>query len=115
VSEEELLRYSRLTGLDDYVRSLPDGYDTVIGSDLRSLPLAQARMVALTRLFLRHPKILVLDEAVAGIDPITGQSILDGLKDQIEGRTVILITHNAHLISQADYVLRIENGKVVRQ
>ena len=113
VSEEELLRYSRLTGLDDYVRSLPDGYDTVIGSDLRSLPLAQARMVALTRLFLRHPKILVLDEAVAGIDPITGQSILDGLKDQIEGRTVILITHNAHLISQADYVLRMEGGKVV--
>lgn len=109
--EETILRYSRLTGLDDYVSSLPDGYETRIGTDLMTLPLAQCRMVALTRAFINDPDIMVLDEAVAGIDPITGQSILDGLKNQFGGRTVILITHNPALIRQADRVVRIEGGR----
>ncbi len=109
--EEDMLRYSRLTGLDDFVKTLPDGYDTKIGTDLNMLPLAQCRMLALTRAFLYEPEIMVLDEAVAGIDPVTGQSILDGLKNEFRGRTVILITHNPVLIRQADRVVRIEEGR----
>ncbi len=111
VDEETIMRYSKLTGLDDYVQSLPDGYETRIGTDLMMLPLAQCRMVALTRAFINNPKIMILDEAVAGMDPITGQSILDGLKNEIKGRTVILITHNPALIKQADRVVRIEEGR----
>ncbi len=109
--EEDMLRYSKLTGLDDFVRTLPEGYDTKIGTDLNMLPLAQCRMVALTRAFLYNPEIMVLDEAVAGIDPVSGQSILDGLRSEFRGRTVILITHNPALIRQADRVVRIEDGR----
>lgn len=111
-SEEDFMEITKAVGLDDYVKGLPDGYDTQIGDDLRRLPLAQRRMLALSRALIGSPKIVILDEAVAGLDPITGQSIIERLKKSKLGRTIIIITHNPVLIEQADKVIRIEDGRV---
>lgn len=115
VSEETFLDVCRLTGLDDYVGRLTDGYETRIGNEMNRLPLAQRRMLAISRAIMSDPKILILDEAVAGLDPITGQTIFDRLKDRVEGRTVLIISHNLALIDQADTVIRIDEGRIVNE
>ncbi len=113
ISEERLAWVAKITGLDDYVSRLPNGYDTVIGNDIKRLPLAQRRMLAMCRAFIGGPKILILDEAVAGLDPISGSSVIEDIFKIIEGRTVIIITHNQALMDQADRVVRLDKGCVV--
>lgn len=112
LTDADVLATSQLMGLHEYVSMLPDGYDTYIGEDISEMPLAQRRMLGMARALIGDPKILVLDEAVAGLDPITGQLILDRLKSHKEGRTVIIISHNQALIDQADAVVYLEDGKV---
>jgi len=112
LTDADVLATSQLTGLHEYVSMLPDGYDTYIGEDISEMPLAQRKMLGMARALIGDPKILVLDEAVAGLDPITGQLILDRLKSHKEGRTVIIISHNQALIDQADAVVYLEDGKV---
>jgi len=113
ISEESLTWVAKITGLDDYVSRLPNGYDTVIGNDIKRLPLAQRRMLAMCRAFIGQPNILILDEAVAGLDPISGSSVIEDIFKLIEGRTVIIITHNQALMDLADRVVRLDKGCVV--
>ena len=112
-SEERMLEFSKAVGIDGFVSKLPNGYDTVIGEEMHRLPLSQKRRIALARAILRDPKILILDEAVAGIDPISGQTILDLLKDYSREHAVVIITHNQALIDQMDRVIRFDDGRVV--
>jgi ATP-binding cassette subfamily B protein len=114
LSDEDFYDVCRITGLDDYVRRLPDGYETMVGDDMKNVPLAQRRMISLSRAIIGNPKLLILDEAVAGLDPITGQAVFDRLKSRIDGRTVLIISHNEALISQADAIIDIEDGRVVQ-
>ncbi len=113
VTQEDLDRALEITGFAGYVKSLPDGLDTQIGNDIRVLPLAQRRMLAMARAVLVDPKILVLDEAFSGLDPLTESAVFDGLKRMMQGRTVIIVSHERNLVENADQVIRMENGKVV--
>ena len=110
--EEDLKEVASLTGLDSYVNELPDGYDTVIGEESTYIPLPQRRLLALSRALIGDPKILILDEAVAGLDPMRGQGILDKLLASKSGRTTIIISHNQALIEQVDEVVHFEDGAV---
>jgi len=105
VSEDDLMKVCHLTGLDSYVSLLPNGYDTVIGQNINSMPLAQRRMIAIARALIRDPKILIMDEAVAGLDPITGFTIFQKLDEMKEGRTIVIISHNKALIDSVDRVI----------
>ncbi len=115
VSEETFLEVCRLTGLDEYVGRLTDGYETRIGQDVNNLPLAQRRMLAISRAIMNDPKILILDEAVAGLDPITGQAIFNRLKERVEDCTVLIISHNRALIDQADEIIGVDDGRIIQQ
>ena len=114
ITDEEVKEVAELTGLDNYVRLLPQGYDTPVSEEVDSMPLAQRRMLALSRAIIGNPKVLILDEAVAGLDPMKGQSVIDKLMSLKEGHTIIIITHNKALIEQADTVVTIENGAIKR-
>ena len=67
----------------------------------------------MARTFVGNPKIIILDEAVAGLDPITGQRILRSLRDRILDCTVVIISHNQALIDQADRIIRLDEGRLV--
>ncbi|MBP5734845.1 MAG: ABC transporter ATP-binding protein, partial [Candidatus Methanomethylophilaceae archaeon] len=112
LGEEDLKEVASLTGLDSYVNELPDGYDTAIGEESTYIPLPQRRLLALSRALIGDPKILILDEAVAGLDPIRGQGILDRLLASKSGRTIIIISHNQALIEQVDEVVHLEEGTI---
>ena len=111
-TDEDVEKAMGITGLAGFVRTLPQGLDTKVGNDIHVLPLAQKRMIAMTRAILGNPRILVLDEALEGLDPVTRLAVFDGLKKMMDDRTVIIVGHDRMLVDQADRKLTVLDGKV---
>ena len=96
----------------EWVETLPDGLDTVVGSGGRALPAAQAQQIALARLVLADPHTLVLDEATSLIDPRAARHLERSLAAVLEGRTVIAIAHRLFSAHDADRVAVVEDGVI---
>jgi ABC-type multidrug transport system fused ATPase/permease subunit len=111
-SEERM--YGALESVDatDWVRAMPDGLDTVVGSGGQSLTPAQAQQLALARLVLADPHTLVLDEATSLIDPRAARHLERSLAAVLEGRTVIAIAHRLFTAHDADRVAVVEDGRI---
>ncbi|MBO4798203.1 MAG: ABC transporter ATP-binding protein, partial [Candidatus Methanomethylophilaceae archaeon] len=112
ITEDDLTRAMEVTGLHRLTGNLPQGLDTAVDNDLLSLPLAFKRMIAMTRAIAGEPGILILDEALSGLDPVTESAIFDGLKKMMSGRTVIIVSHDRRLTSQADRIISLNDGKI---
>jgi ATP-binding cassette subfamily B protein len=112
-TQEDLDRAIRISGFDAYISGLQDGLDTPVGNDIHVMPLAARRMLAMSRAILGDPKILILDEAFSGLDPLTGSAVYDGLMRIMKGRTVLIVSHEKNLIDSADQVIRMESGRIV--
>jgi ABC-type multidrug transport system fused ATPase/permease subunit len=102
----------RAVGSDDWVRRLPAGLDTRIGSGQNALTPAQAQQVALARLIIADPHTLVLDEATSLIDPRTARTLEGSMNALLEGRTVIAIAHRLHTAHDADRIAVVIDGEV---
>ena len=102
---------ARLACADEFVRTLPAGYDTVIGEGARPLSAGERRRIALARAFLRDAALVVLDEPTADLDTATAAFVGSAIERLGEGRTVLLIAHRPELVSRADRVLVLEQGK----
>jgi ABC-type multidrug transport system fused ATPase/permease subunit len=104
-----------LTAVDamDWVRALPDGVDTELGTTGFALTPAQAQQLALARLVLADPHTLVLDEATALLDPRAARHLERSLSAVLHGRTVIAIAHRLHTAHDADRVAVVVDGKIV--
>jgi ABC-type multidrug transport system fused ATPase/permease subunit len=100
-------------GSADWVRRLPDGLDTQVGSGNLALTPAQAQQVALARLVIADPHTLVLDEATSLIDPRTARSVEGSINALLEGRTVIAIAHRLHTAHDADRIAVVIDGRIV--
>ena len=106
---------ARLARAHEFIADLPQGYDTLIGDRGVRLSGGQQQRLALARALLKDPPILVLDEATAMFDPQGEAEFLEGARDALAGRTVILITHRPASLSVADRVLRLEAGRIVEE
>lgn len=104
---------AELACANDFIRSLPDGYDTPIGERGLKLSGGQQQRIALARALYKDPPILVLDEATAMFDPEGESSFLARARDVFADRTVVLITHQAASLAVADRVLRLDGGRVI--
>jgi len=110
--DDEILEALSAVDALDWVRSLPDGLDTVVGSGGRPVTDAQAQQIALARLVLADPHTLVLDEATSLIDPRAARHLERSLAAVLEGRTVIAIAHRLFSAHDADRVAVVEDGKI---
>jgi ABC-type multidrug transport system fused ATPase/permease subunit len=97
----------------EWVQALPDGLDTVIGSGGTGLTPAQSQQLAIARLVVADPKVLVLDEATSLLDPTSARDLERSLNALLEGRTVITIAHRLHTAYDADRIAVIDDGRVV--
>ena len=115
VTDEQIVRAARATHVDHFVRSLPEGYDTVLGNDGGSLSQGQRQLVTIARAWLANPSILVLDEATSSVDTRTEISIRLAMNALREARTSFVIAHRLSTIRDADVILVVRNGEIVEQ
>ena len=113
--EAALIEGMRAAELHDFAASLPDGYDTVIGDRGVRLSGGQRQRLAIARVLLQDPPLLILDEATSSLDSLTERRIQDALDRASEGRTVIAIAHRLATIINADRVLVLDGGRIVDQ
>jgi ABC-type multidrug transport system fused ATPase/permease subunit len=114
-SREEVLKAARIARCDDFVREMPDGYDTVVGERGVKLSGGQRQRVAIARAILADPRILILDEATSSVDIGTERRIEEALHRLLAGRTAFIIAHRLSTIRDADLIVVLEHGKVVEQ
>jgi ATP-binding cassette, subfamily B, bacterial len=112
-TREDIIRAAESASIDGFIRSLPEGYDTQVGERGQALSAGERQRIALARALLRDPAVLVLDEPTASVDPITEQTIAASLASVMRGRTTVVISHRLSLIERADWVIVIDNGKII--
>jgi len=112
---EEVLQAARIARCDDFVREMPDGYDTVVGERGVKLSGGQRQRVAIARAILADPRILILDEATSSLDSESEALIQEGLAELMKGRTTFVIAHRLSTIRNADAILVLEAGRIVER
>ncbi len=114
-SEEEIIAAAKAARIHDYIVSLQDGYDTLVGERGVSLSGGQKQRVAIARALLMNPKILILDDATSSVDTETEYEIQQALQLAMEGRTTFVIAHRLLSLKTADEILVLHNGRVVER
>ncbi|MER6705064.1 ABC transporter ATP-binding protein [Streptomyces fumanus] len=102
-------------GLGPWLRSLPDGLDTLLGAGARGMSAGEEQQLALARVFLRDPGLVLLDEPTARLDPYSERLLVPALERLLAGRTAVVVEHRPHLLRTADRILVLEDGKVVEE
>jgi subfamily B ATP-binding cassette protein MsbA len=112
---EEVKAVAVLANCDPFIRSFPDGYNTIVGERGVKLSGGQRQRVAIARALLADPRILVLDEATSSLDTESEALIQEGLRRLREGRTTFVIAHRLSTIRSADQILVVEGGQIVER
>jgi ATP-binding cassette subfamily B protein len=100
-------------GLDAWVRAMPEGLDTLLSTGGRGFSAGEAQLLAFTRLLLRNPGLVILDEAASRLDPITEQRLEAAIDRLLRNRTGVIVAHRLHTLQRADDILILENGRIV--
>lgn len=114
-TRDEIEYVARLAMADHFIRTLPDGYDTVLKQGGDDLSQGQRQLITIARAFLADPSILILDEATANVDTRTEVEVQKAMNTLLKGRTSIVIAHRLSTIKNADFLLVVENGTIVEQ
>ena len=110
---EQIVRAAKTAGAHDFITSLSNGYDTVIGEKGVGLSGGQKQRIAIARAILANPKILIFDEATSALDYESESIIQNNLKDICKGRTVIIIAHRLSTLKEANKIMVIDNGNLI--
>jgi ATP-binding cassette subfamily B multidrug efflux pump len=114
-SREEIIEAARATYVDRFVRTLPDGYETVIDEEGSNVSMGEKQLITIARAFLARPAILILDEATSSVDTRTEVLIQRAMNLLRQGRTSFVIAHRLSTIRDADLILVMESGQIVEQ
>jgi len=114
-SDEEVDEVAQYIGWGDWLEALPDGLNTEVGEEGKALSMGQRQLVALARVLLQDPSIIVFDEATASVDPLTEAQIQEGLDLVLENRTAIVIAHRLSTIRHANRIIVLSRGKIVEE
>lgn len=112
-TEAEVHYAARQAHLDEFIRSLPDGYDTKVGERGLKLSGGEKQRVAIARVLLKNPPLLILDEATSSLDSISEQAILGALNEVSRQRTTLVIAHRLSTVRDADTILVMDHGQIV--
>jgi ABC-type multidrug transport system fused ATPase/permease subunit len=112
ITDARLMRALGELGLDEWCRALPDGLDTMVASGGGGLSAGEAQLLAFTRVFLKDPGLVILDEASSRLDPATERLIERAVGRLLEGRTGIIIAHRLATVQRADTILILDHGRI---
>ena len=114
-TEEEMVQAARTSHAHEFIKRLPNGYDTYIKGDDGSLSQGEKQLLCIARLMLALPPMLILDEATSSIDTRTEMKIQEAFQTMMEGRTTFVVAHRLSTIREADVILYMQDGKVLEQ
>ncbi len=114
-TETEIVAAAEAAHVDHFVRTLPDGYDTLIDDDATNLSAGEKQLLTIARAFLADPPMLILDEATSSVDTRTEVLIQRAMRRLMEGRTTFVIAHRLSTIRDADTILVMDAGRIVEQ
>ena len=114
-TRDEVVAAARAARVDFFVRTLPDGYDTVLENDAESVSQGQRQLLTIARAMLTDPPILILDEATSSVDTRTEQAIVRAMETLMAGRTSFVIAHRLSTIVDADLILVMDHGTIIEQ
>jgi ATP-binding cassette subfamily B protein/subfamily B ATP-binding cassette protein MsbA len=112
-TDEELIAAARAVGADEFIRLMPDGYDTEVGEGGVNLSIGQRQIISFARALLANPRILILDEATSSVDTTTEKQIQRAIDRLMEGRTSFVIAHRLSTIVNADQIVVLDGGQIV--
>jgi len=114
-TDEEIVAAAQAAYVDHFIRTLPQGYDTVLTEDASNISQGQKQLLTIARAFLADPKILILDEATSSVDTRTEMLIQKAMAELRQGRTSFVIAHRLSTIRDADTILVMNQGRIVEQ
>lgn len=112
-TDEEIMNASKAAHVDNFVRRLPDGYDTVLNESGSNVSQGQRQLITIARAFLADPEILILDEATSSVDTRTELHIQHAMERLLKGRTSFVVAHRLSTIQNADNIIVMNHGSVV--
>ena len=115
ISREQVIEAAKEIGVNDFIQSLPKSYDYVVGERGVTLSAGQRQLIAFLRVYVRNPKILILDEATSSIDTATEELLQNALEKLSRNRTTIVIAHRLSTIINADKILHLKGGAVLEE
>ncbi len=113
ITREQVIVAAKVIGIHDFITALPNTYDYVVGERGVTLSAGQRQLIAFLRVYVRNPKILILDEATASIDTATEELLQKALNKLSKNRTTIVIAHRLSTIVNSDKILHLKDGKVL--
>jgi len=114
-TREDIVKAAQATQVDRFVRTLPDGYDTVLDEDGSSVSAGEKQLITIARAFLAKPAVLLLDEATSSVDTRTELLVQRAMSSLREGKTSFVIAHRLSTIRDADIILVLESGRIVER
>ena len=114
-SDEECIAAAKLANADDFIRRLPDGYNTMLTGDGANLSQGQRQLLAIARAAVADPPVLILDEATSSIDTRTEKLVQDGMDALMTGRTTFVIAHRLSTVRNSDCIMVMEQGRIIER
>ncbi|NIW96265.1 MAG: ATP-binding cassette domain-containing protein [Phycisphaerae bacterium] len=114
-SDKQVVKIAHQIGDGDWLEALPDGLETSVGEEGKGISMGQRQLVALARVLLEDPAIIILDEATASVDPLTEAQIQEGLDVVLADRTAIVIAHRLSTIKAADRIIVLREGEIIEE
>jgi ATP-binding cassette subfamily B protein/subfamily B ATP-binding cassette protein MsbA len=114
-TEEEIVDAARRAQADEFIRQLPDGYESPVGERGGHLSVGQRQRIGIARAFLKNSPILLLDEPTSALDPTTEAAIMETIKELMRGRTTLIATHRLATIHRVDQIVVLEHGRIAEQ
>ena len=114
-TDEEVYAAAKLANADDFIRLLPNGYDTVITGNGGSLSQGQRQLIAIARAAVADPPVMILDEATSSIDTRTEAIVQRGMDALMKGRTVVVIAHRLSTVRNSDVIMVLEQGRIIER
>ena len=114
-TEEEIFEAARQAQADEFIREMPQGYDSLVGERGGHLSVGQRQRIGIARAFLKNAPILLLDEPTSALDPATESAIMETIKELMRGRTTLIATHRLATIHNLDQIIVLDHGRIVEQ
>jgi ATP-binding cassette subfamily B protein len=114
-TDEECVKAAQMVGADDFIRRLPNGYQTPLTGDGGNLSQGERQLLAIARAAVANPPVLILDEATSSIDTRTEQLVQRGMDTIMQGRTTFVIAHRLSTVRNADQIIVLDHGHIIEQ